>query len=294
MTDQAASARKAPRVFETDTHQSFVAYRGFFFLKVAIALSVLSIVIYAWHSPMTSPNGGTWVGYTLGTIGALLILWLTWFGYRKRSYRSAAWRLETWLSAHVYLGLSLIIVATLHTGFHFGWNIHTLAYALMLLVIASGAFGVYAYLRYPTLITSNRRGATLAQFMSRIAAADSEARQLAMTLTDDISAAVTLAVTETRLGGSVLRQLSGRDPSCATAAARHKIEASIDHLPDDMKPAGRELLILLSRKEELLARARRDIRYKAMMDIWLYFHVPLTFALLAALLGHVVSVFYYF
>jgi hypothetical protein len=164
----------------------------------------------------------------------------------------------------------------------------------MLLVIASGAFGVYAYLRYPMLMTSNRRGATFGQFLSRIAAADSEARQLAMTLTDDISAAVTLAVTETRIGGSVLRQLSGRDPSCATRTALRRVEASLDQLPEEMKPAGRELLILLSRKEELLARARRDIQYKAMMDIWLYFHVPLTFALLAALLGHVVSVFYYF
>jgi hypothetical protein len=28
------------------------------------------------------------------------------------------------------------------------------------------------------------------------------------------------------------------------------------------------------------------------MDIWLYFHVPVTFALLAALLAHVVSVFF--
>ena len=36
-----------------------------------------------------------------------------------------------------------------------------------------------------------------------------------------------------------------------------------------------------------------DIRYKAIMDIWLYFHVPLTFALLAALVTHIVSVFIY-
>ena len=55
----------------------------------------------------------------------------------------------------------------------------------------------------------------------------------------------------------------------------------------------RHLLDLLTRKKSLVERVRKDIQYKAVMDIWLYFHVPLTFALLAALLTHIVSVFIY-
>jgi len=35
------------------------------------------------------------------------------------------------------------------------------------------------------------------------------------------------------------------------------------------------------------------LRYKAMLDLWLYFHVPLAFMLLAALAAHVISVFIY-
>jgi hypothetical protein len=42
----------------------------------------------------------------------------------------------------------------------------------------------------------------------------------------------------------------------------------------------------------LLGRVRRDISYKAMMDLWLYLHVPLTFMLLVALLAHIFSVFF--
>jgi hypothetical protein len=30
-----------------------------------------------------------------------------------------------------------------------------------------------------------------------------------------------------------------------------------------------------------------------MLEIWLYLHVPLTFALIAALVAHIVSVFFY-
>ena len=49
----------------------------------------------------------------------------------------------------------------------------------------------------------------------------------------------------------------------------------------------------LARKDELLGRARRDVRYKALLDLWLYVHVPLSFALLAALISHIVAVFFY-
>ena len=34
-------------------------------------------------------------------------------------------------------------------------------------------------------------------------------------------------------------------------------------------------------------------RLKAMLEIWLYVHVPATFALIAALIAHIVSVFFY-
>ena len=34
-------------------------------------------------------------------------------------------------------------------------------------------------------------------------------------------------------------------------------------------------------------------RLKALLEVWLYVHVPLTVALLAALTAHIVSVFYY-
>ena len=285
--------RTAPRPFETDTHESFLVFRRFFFMKLATVLCLVSIVAYALHSPLQPPNGGTWLGYTLGTIGAGLIFWLTWFGYRKRAYASAAGRVQAWLSAHVYLGLSLIVVATLHTGFQFGWNVHTLSYVLMMLVIASGAFGVFAYTRYPTLMTANRRGATMGQMLSRVATLDGEARQTAMTLNDEIALVVAHANQATRVGGSKWRQLSGRDPSCATAAALRQVQQMAKRLPPQQERAARALLILLSQKVEFLERIRRDIQYKAIMDIWLYFHVPLTFGLLAALVAHIVSVFFY-
>ncbi|MEQ1890136.1 MAG: hypothetical protein ABL951_13310 [Alphaproteobacteria bacterium] len=263
-------------------------------MKWAAAIVAVALALYWLHNPAYGiANGGTWLGYTLGGIGAFLIVWLMWFGIRKRRYGGGGAPVEDWLSAHVYLGLALIIVGTLHTGFQFGWNVHTLAYVLMMVVIFSGVFGLFAYLRVPELMTHNRRGMTLVQMMHEISDLDTECREAALALGDEINQIVLTAAQNTRIGGGVIRQLSGDDPDCATRDASRNVRHLADNAPSDQAEGYRLLLSLLARKEELLFRARRDVRYKALLDIWLYVHVPLSFALLGALIAHIVSVFFY-
>jgi hypothetical protein len=50
---------------------------------------------------------------------------------------------------------------------------------------------------------------------------------------------------------------------------------------------------LLERKGAALDRIRQHLRIKALLEVWLYLHVPLTFALIAALAAHIFSVFFY-
>jgi len=137
-------------------HEGFLRHRSFRWLKLAAVLCVVAILAYALVDVQPHPNGGSWLGYTLGTIGAGLIVWLALLGVRKRAMTPGAWSLKAWTSAHVYLGLSLIVVATLHTGFQFGWNVHTLAYVLMMLVIASGVWGIAVYASLPAALSANR------------------------------------------------------------------------------------------------------------------------------------------
>lgn len=263
-------------------------------MKWAVALVALALILYGFHEPVYGiANGGTWLGYSLGGLGAFLIVWLMWFGIRKRRYGGGGAPVEDWLSAHIYLGLALIIIGTLHTGFQFGWNVHTLAYVLMMIVIVSGVFGLFAYLRVPELMTNNRRGMTLVQMMHEISDLDAECRAAALSLGDEINQIVLMAAQNTRIGGSVVRQLSGDDPGCATREASRIVRHLAENAPQEQAEGFRSLLGLLARKEELLIRARRDVRFKAVMDIWLYVHVPLSFALLGALIAHIVSVFFY-
>ncbi|MEO8384856.1 MAG: hypothetical protein ABI583_06430 [Betaproteobacteria bacterium] len=250
------------------------------------------IFAYGWYKYPLGHYGGTPLGYTLGTIGALLIFWLMWLGVQKRRYRTTG-DIKGWLSAHIYLGTSLIIVATLHAAFQVGWNVHTLAYVLMMIVILSGFYGVYTYLRFPALMTENLAEDTLESLTLKIADIDREARRLALGMSDEVNKAVLASVQETRIGGGVYAQLRERVPNCPTTLAVQLIKARAGTVKGDAARKLQDLYGMLLRKQRLVARARTDIRYKAIMDIWLYFHVPLSVALLAALVAHIVAVFFY-
>ena len=274
-------------------HRSILEYAQFRWFKVAIALSIAASAAYLWHDPALKPHGGTWLGYTLGTIGALLILWLLWYGVRKRSYRSTSGTVQGWLSAHVYLGVALVVVVTLHTGFELGWNVHTLAYVLMLAVVGTGLYGVTLYLRVPRAMTENLGVETLDAILLKVADIDAEMRERALSLPDALFALVDRSVAGTRLGGSLRRLMSARDPGCPTAAAIAAWGAAAQPLSGEAAKLGKDVYGLLLRKQQLLEQARRDLRHKALLDLWLYFHVPLAFMLLAALAAHVVAVFIY-
>jgi len=274
-------------------HYSILEYAKFRWFKVAVVLATVAAAAYLWHEPPLKPYGGTWLGYTLGTVGAILILWLLAFGIRKRRYSSRMGTVQGWLSAHVYLGTALVVIVTLHTGFELGWNVHTLAYVLMLAVVVSGFYGGFFYLRVPPAMTENLGEDTLDSILLRVGDIDREVREKALSLPDDLFRLVDLSVSKTRLGGSFMRLITGRDPDCATWAAIEGWGRESRTLRSESAKLGKDVYGLLLEKHELLQRARRDMRHKALLDLWLYAHVPLAFALLAALTAHVVSVFIY-
>jgi hypothetical protein len=274
-------------------HHTVLEYARYRYLKIATLVVLAAILAFAWYKFPVGRYGGTAVGYTLGTVGALLIVWLMWLGVQKRRYRANAGNLQGWLSAHIYLGTTLVVIATLHTGFQVGWNVHTLAYVLMLAVIFSGFFGVFAYLRFPARMTENMAEDTLDGLVMKIADLDREIRKVSLSMSDEINAVAIASVKNTQIGGGLWAQLAHRPGNCPTKRAVVYLEQAAKTLKDAEQRQNHVLFSLLLRKQKLLARARADVRFKALLDLWLYIHVPLSFALLGALTAHIVSVFFY-
>ncbi len=281
------------RVRGSAAHDGFLRHNGFCWAKIAGAVSLLSLVVYMFVDVQPRPNGGSWYGYTLGTTATLLILWLTMLGVRKRAMTRGRWSLKAWTSAHVYLGLSLIVVATLHTGFQFGWNVHTLAYTLMMLVILSGLFGIMAYSGLPRALSNNRDETTESQMLEGLRSVDRQLHEAAQPLEQRHAELVLSSLDQDPFGGGVWRRLSGRYPKCATRMAQAEIRRETAYKPKLGDDPLERVDALLEKKEATLARVRRHLRIKALLEVWLYVHVPVTFALIAALSAHIVSVFFY-
>lgn len=288
-------------------HQSVLAFRGRRYLWFSLAFLGAVIAAYVLHDPQEPPNGGTLFGYALGGVATALILWLTWFGIRKRRYASSLGSVQGWLSAHVYLGLILPIVVLLHAGFQVGFNVHTLAFVLLVLVVASGVYGVYLYVTTPDRISANRGGASRPELFNQLVDLDERARRATRDLPTAFVDLVQSGAVRTQLGDTLWSRLRGKDLSTITIPDTGEVvsnagqEAALDWMADqqsrvsDPEAAARigELSALLRNKRRLLKQLRQDLKLQASLELWLYAHVPLTSALLVAVLVHIVTVFLY-
>jgi hypothetical protein len=310
-------------------NRSFINKDNFRYLKAAGILSGLSIILYVLHQPVGPPSGASWLGYTLGTVAALIMVWLAWFGVRKRRYQNTKLSLNTWLSAHVYLGLSLLVIATLHCGFQFDANVHTVAYILMVFTIVSGIFGVYYYLTVPDLLVKNMKGTNPESLRQRLRDIDMVALSLAHEIDSQVHEVILYSIdhryeSKARITMKDVRKLrsvgaqllSIREVSKARSSEKTPktfkkklmesalsinelyrlelskilIDLSFDRLSGDKL---NNLLDFVNEKENCLLKLDLDSRYKNQLKTWLLFHVPLSLAAIISVVIHIVTVFYY-
>ena len=287
MASKSAKVTGGRRRGATD-HESFLRHAGFQWAKVAGVLCGIALLGFLCASVPAGPYGATWYGYGLGTIGLGLIVWLSLLGIRKRAMTPGRWPLKAWTSAHVYLGLALVVVATLHTGLRFGWNLHTLAYALMILVILSGVFGVVVYAMLPSALSANREEQTQAQMIDGVRAIDRQLQEAAQPLPPHLAQMVLAAMEDDAFAPGLWARMRSEAGLGATEAAISAIQSE-----GGASEALDRVEKLLNRRKSALDRLKRQLRLRALLEVWLYVHIPATVALLAALTAHVVSEFYY-
>jgi hypothetical protein len=268
--------------------ETFVNYRGYRWLWINLLVLAAMIVLYVKDHPVGGRNGGTVLGYTYGGLATAGILYLMWYGIRKRSYHAKQTTLKGWLAAHIWLGISLSIIVPLHAGFSFGLNVHTLAYALMVTVILSGIWGALNYDKLASRIESHRGGGKVEGVLEQIAVLSADIESLSLKKSDQFLKLAQRLDFEFR--PSLTMAFFGRGVKVVEKSLASKL---LMELPEGEREEALRLIGLIDKKSDIAVRLMDEVRVKTLLRLWLYIHLPVSFGLLMALAIHIFSVFYY-
>jgi hypothetical protein len=126
-----------------------------FLATAAVSAAALAwcIVWFVRHGRW--PGGGSWPGLVLGALATVIFLFeLALVAKKTRLLRTARWSLsaQTWMKAHIWLGLLAVPLVLLHSGADFGGTLTTLLMAAFCVVIVSGLWGLAVQNFLPTML----------------------------------------------------------------------------------------------------------------------------------------------
>lgn len=128
------------------------------------------------------PGGSSGVGFALGVVGGLIILFEFFLWPRKALMRT--WRLgraQVWMRAHIWLGLLTVPLLVYHSGFRFGGTLSTVLMVLLFVVVASGVWGLVLQNLLPRRLLEEVPAETIYSQIDRIShLMDEEAERLVL------------------------------------------------------------------------------------------------------------------
>ena len=156
--------------------------RWLYFCAAAVVAATAFYFGFAYtNNPPTWPGGSSLPGLTFGVLGGLIILFefLLWFRKKVRVWRIG--RAQTWLRAHIWLGLLCGPLLLYHSGFRLGGALSTLLMILLLMVLVSGVWGLTLQNLLPTRMLEQIPAETIYSQIDRLSAQlAAEARELVL------------------------------------------------------------------------------------------------------------------
>jgi hypothetical protein len=268
--------------------ETFFNYQNYKWMWIHLAGLMIALLSYVLHTPVGAPSGDTWLGYTLGTLSALAMVVLMWYGIRKRAYYSKSTTLKGALAVHVWLGLSLLLLVPLHSGFSFGLNIHTLAYVLIVLTVLSGVWGSVVYLTMAPEVVSHRGKGTLKELLEKVTFISTAADALTL---NKSPAFINLAKRlDHQFQPTLLNLVFG---NALPAIDQRSCAAELATFAPLEQEDGLRLIGICSKKIEQINLIQREVRSQFWLKAWLYLHLPLACGAFALTIIHILSVFFF-
>ena len=273
---------------------SFLTYRSGRWLWISAAGTGGLVLHYINYQSRTVAYGGSVEGLLYGLAGTGLIGVLMWLGIRRRSYASSTGTLQGWVSAHVYLGLLTLVLIPMHAGFRFGWDVHTLAFVFLAVVVLSGVVGLFLYHSIPARLTKYEAVQQADKIDPEMARLLSDMRALVKNKSDALVRIYKeeIATSQHRAPKGWLLLLKG--PGSDLLAVRSAdLAKKISGIPPEDQATFQTLSQLLLKKTQLEVNLLHQMRLRNALQAWLYVHVPVSIAMVVAVGLHLIVVFLY-
>jgi hypothetical protein len=212
---------------------------------------------------------------------------------RKQVYRRRAGALRYWMLVHVYLGALAGVILLLHAGSSTGGLLTTLLYLAFDVCIASGLFGVAAYIFVPRMLTTIEGEPLL---LEDLVARQGELREELGEIVKQSEGWLKEEIEEKvvkKFGrfSFLLRQFQRRESLTALlAVARRAFKERLTRLAT---PEERTLLLRAVEKAVTLRRVDALVYLHKLLKLWIAPHVISTSIMLALLVVHVIQVVYF-
>lgn len=146
----------------------FAPYRSWLLFVLAATIAAAAWYTFASLAEQALLGGSSAPGLAFGIVGGLLILFefALWPRKKVRAWRIG--RAQTWMRAHIWLGLLTVPLIVLHTGFRLGGSLPTVLTVLFAMVIASGVFGLWQQQVIPRLMLEQVGAETIYTQIERV------------------------------------------------------------------------------------------------------------------------------
>jgi hypothetical protein len=107
-------------------------------------VAVVTTVVYLLYAFLAAngPTGGSWPGLLFAVAGTALIIFECLLSLRKKYPASPLGRVQTWMRAHIWLGLLSFLLILMHAGFHWGRGLAWVLMWLFTIIMVSGIYGI--------------------------------------------------------------------------------------------------------------------------------------------------------
>jgi hypothetical protein len=149
--------------------RNLASHRAWILFFVVGSIGAASWYAIAAYRSGQWPGGASAPGLTFGIAAGLLILFEFALWPRKKVRVWRIGRAQTWMRAHIWLGLLTVPLVVLHSGFRLGGALPTVLIMLFGIVITSGLFGLWMQQIIPRMMLEQAPGETIYSQIERVA-----------------------------------------------------------------------------------------------------------------------------